>query len=979
MANGPFVGAIGLCFCIIITWLPITWQEHPSFVRPVHAAITALFIAGIVLLAISRTNIPTRLGRGRGGAGREYRSHDGGISAPSMPSRIGIAPTQLTPHKRRLVFSLLVLCTVIRVGTLRKISEAAQCSARDVELISLPIIFAIYDFITSPQNYNADDIRDSILNSALEDLFDTIRWSRLRYIVPTVLLTLGIYLTSSRLPSAFVCSEALHQRNYTMFLQIMGIGLDCIIIIVLSQLLAGCNDDKRRVSMLGYIMMASAASLSALGVLYLIVHPFQITALLSTSSSFKYSIFIDGMALTALMFCIAYLNSDLRPFAIVMTIVFTTVMAPLVANTWPERHPFPPQSDTSRIIGVAFLFFGYMSFIIIYKYGEAAKQPQNILNRVHAFIYVLLAVAFIYTETVFILRSNKAGFHPVSLLVYRSQVNADAWSKQAHSNDSLKAAIDEYKSRYHRLPPPNFDKWFEYAKDRNCTTINDYDQIYEDLLPFWGVKPSLIRTRSTIKHKSSGFISIQIDNEKVDTVHVSDEYSHLDGPIINMVKSFAAWLPQMQIVLNPSPSPQIAIPYSSVASLKAAGRRSEHIEERETIITTWATLSKWGPLTAVESGPPVSPKSRHISQWDAYMAPSCSSSSPARSHPHTSRALCISCFAPYSIGQFMRNLSLSLDPCLQPDLRTVSSFLSSPATVRDTGYPADDLIPIFSSRKIEGYNDILFPLPGTYVPSAPTSDPDLSLSVPNQKPFVELRDVLYWRGEAPPSGLGAHDWQGVSEQRLVTLAHQAPSDEKIPILLPLDTEGKKHEYGNVRLAAISDQINVDAGFTGVPEKNCHREEECQAQREHFGTNGKLGDRDESRYSNRYILTTDVSEPKEFLQSVISHSVAVRSGIFKSWYEKRLTPWIHYIPLDMRWQGLHSTMAYFMGLSGTVKGTQVHMTSQVKEAKWIAEQGKARAESVIREADAEVYLFRLLLEWGRIVDDYRDEVGFVLKE
>lgn len=176
MANGPFVGAIGLwyvpifvlsfqslsrpqantvySFCIIIIWLPITWQEHPSFgsygnlitlwsatnqllVRPVHAAITALFIAGIVLLAISRTSIPTRLGRGRGGAGREYRSHDGGISAPSMPSRVGIAPTQLTPHKRRLVFSLLVLCTVVRVGTLRKISEAAQCSARDVEVCSL--------------------------------------------------------------------------------------------------------------------------------------------------------------------------------------------------------------------------------------------------------------------------------------------------------------------------------------------------------------------------------------------------------------------------------------------------------------------------------------------------------------------------------------------------------------------------------------------------------------------------------------------------------------------------------------------------------------------------------------------------------------------------------------------------------------------------------------------------------------------------
>ncbi|OBT69929.1 hypothetical protein VE03_00601 [Pseudogymnoascus sp. 23342-1-I1] len=570
-------------------------------------------------------------------------------------------------------------------------------------------------------------------------------------------------------------------------------------------------------------------------------------------------------------------------------------------------------------------------------------------------------------------------FHPVGLLVYQGQINADSWSNQASSNDSLQAAVDEYKSRYHRLPPPNFDKWFEYAKDRNCTTINDYDQIYEDLLPFWGVKPSLIRKRSTIFHKNSGFISIQIDKEKVDIVHVSEEYTHLDSPIINMINSFATWLPQMQIVLNPSPSPQIALPSSSLASLEATGRRSEHIEESETIITTWATLSKWGPLTAVESGRPVSPISRHVSRWDAYMAPSCSWSSPARSHPHTSRALCTSCFAPYSVGQFMRNISLSLDPCLQPDLRTVSSFLSSPATVPNTGYPADALIPIFSSRKIEGYNDILFPLPGTYVPSTPASDPNLSLSVPSQKPFVELRDVLYWRGEAPSSGLGAHDWQGVSEQRLVTLAHQAPDDEKIPILLPFDSTGKKYEYGYVRLAAISDQIEVDAGFTGVPEKNCHREGECRAQREHFGTNGTLGNSDEARYSSRYILATDVSEPKEFLKSVVSRSVAVRSGIFKSWYEKRLTPWIHYIPLDMRWQGLHSTMAYFMGLSGTVKGEQVSMDARVKEAQWIADQGKARAESVIREADAEVYLFRLLLEWGRIVDDYRDEVGFVLKE
>ena len=852
----------------------------------------------------------------------------------------------------------------------------------------------MYDFVTTPPNYNADDLRNAISNSVLEDLYDTIRWSRIRYVSSTLLLTLGVYLTSSRLPSAYVCAEVLNQSKYTICLQIIGIALDCIIIIVLSQLLAGCHDDKRRASMLGRFMISSAALLSAAAFLYLILHPFSIAESLTTSSTFKYSTFIDGIALTMLLFCIVYLSSDLRPLAVVFTVVFMTAFAPLVANAWVEKGPFPPQSNTSRIIGVAFLFLGYMSFITIYKYGETAKHSENILRRVHVLFYIGLIGAFVYTEVVYVFRSNKAGksikvcvlsachcslilqltplvgFHPVRLLLYQSQTDADIWTKQASSSGSLRAAVAEYKSRYHRLPPPNFDKWFEYAKERNCTVIDDYDQIYKDLLPFWGIEPSVIRKRSSILRKSSGYISVLIDKGKADAAHISEDSTYPTDSITNMIKSFAPWLPQMQIILNPSSSPQIALPYSSVASLEAAGYQSERLPIPESPITTWATLSEWGPPIAVESGPPVPSVARHLSRWDAYIAPSCSPYSPARSHPHSSRILCTSCVASYSVGQFLHNISYSLKPCLQPDLGTVSSFLSSPATVPNTGYPENTLIPIFSSRKIEGYNDILFPFPKTYVSSTP-------LSIPSQKTFGELRDVLYWRGEVPPSGLGTHDWQGVSEQRLVTLANQAPSDEKIPILLPFDTEGKKQEYGYVRLAAISDQINIDAGFTGVPEDNCHRKEECHMQSEHFGTFAQLENNDEDKYSSRYLLSTDVSETDEFLMNIISNSVAVRSGIFKSWYEDRLTPWLHYIPLDMRWQGLHSTLSYFMGLSGTVKGKEVSLNSELKEGKWIAEQGKQRAESLIREADAEVYLFRLLLEWGRVVDDHRDEVGFVL--
>ena len=47
-----------------------------------------------------------------------------------------------------------------------------------------------------------------------------------------------------------------------------------------------------------------------------------------------------------------------------------------------------------------------------------------------------------------------------------------------------------------------------------------------------------------------------------------------------------------------------------------------------------------------------------------------------------------------------------------------------------------------------------------------------------------------------------------------------------------------------------------------------------------------------------------------------------------------------------------------------------------EAEKIAEDGRERAAQVLRKEDMEIYMFRLLLEWGRIVDDQRNEMGFV---
>lgn len=54
---------------------------------------------------------------------------------------------------------------------------------------------------------------------------------------------------------------------------------------------------------------------------------------------------------------------------------------------------------------------------------------------------------------------------------------------------------------------------------------------------------------------------------------------------------------------------------------------------------------------------------------------------------------------------------------------------------------------------------------------------------------------------------------------------------------------------------------------------------------------------------------------------------------------------------------------------------VMMKGNVAAGERIAEAGREWAGKVLRKEDMEIYMFRLLLEWGRLTDDKRDEIGF----
>jgi hypothetical protein len=102
-------------------------------------------------------------------------------------------------------------------------------------------------------------------------------------------------------------------------------------------------------------------------------------------------------------------------------------------------------------------------------------------------------------------------------------------------------------------------------------------------------------------------------------------------------------------------------------------------------------------------------------------------------------------------------------------------------------------------------------------------------------------------------------------------------------------------------------------------------------------------------------------------------------LFREWWDDRLTPWLHFVPLDLRGHGFWATLVYFMGFEGKVQGKQVMMPAHDKQGMYIAEAGREWANKVLRKEDMEIYMFRLLLEWGRITDDQREELGLDVQE
>ncbi|KAK4691667.1 hypothetical protein P7C71_g5379, partial [Lecanoromycetidae sp. Uapishka_2] len=507
--------------------------------------------------------------------------------------------------------------------------------------------------------------------------------------------------------------------------------------------------------------------------------------------------------------------------------------------------------------------------------------------------------------------------HPIETLMNEASERSKAWMEQASKSGNLADSVNEYRRRYNRHPPPGFDAWYRYATARSSVVIDDFDTIVEDLRPFWGISPAEIRllSRQVVSDPFNEVSELVVRNGRAELGpnFLPTHRWMLDG-VLDLIKDFTKWLPDMDLAFNLNDEPRVAIPHRTLQKLRDAGSgdRVSHI-----------VLDRWSPDRAQTWQWPDEAVSTRLfkdhSRTNSFStgSVSCPPESPAqRVHFSDPSTLCASCASPHSLGVFLSNWTVSASPCHQPDLRNLHGFYLSPAAFK----PSQNILPIFSQSKVEGYADILYPSPWNYIdkvkydPNA-TTHPD--------PPFAEKESSLFWRG-ATSEGVSRHGtWKGMTRQRLVHLANNLTLDSHsptLPILLPHSALPGKFEYQYLSTNPIT-SLNLSLNISIVNGIARAWDNDGAAQDAEFGFAPPTDFQDHWRY--RYLMDVDgAGYSGRFLPFLQSRSLPFRAGIFRAWWDGRLTAWRHFVPIDVRLHGLFSTLAYFMGAAspeGTVEG------------------------------------------------------------
>ena len=772
------------------------------------------------------------------------------------------------------------------------------------------------------------------------------------------IFALGTFQSTGRIiASTYFCFEPLASRPRILFLQILGLGLDAVIVVLVWRILSWSRTMKLRLRTLASVLVLSSV---AVGFMWMastvLAGPSRITP--AFESLYGFDILVDSVAFSVLAVCATTWMCETSPLlpASVITVlvgVWSSAANSLRFGGW--MHP----SSGPILLPLWILVFGAILFMSCHDVQRLFFVRRTVI----AVLLVLFAIVVTYKSST--KESTTYPRHPISDLIYKANTAHQRWVLQATTSETLKVATVVYEERHPgKAPPPNFDRWYEYAQD--AFVIDTFDQIDDDLLPFWNIKPEVLRKRADDMADVPGVSVITIKDGKVTHSDTGDDQQNKDlKELSTMIGKFSAHLPDMVLPINLSPSPRILPTWE-----EANGKGQADLGPMAALISKRSLLSVDGSIAEPtlhsrddDSGPkgPVSAELVSPNDFRKMLAQACPPDSPLRTRPQWNFAeFCSSCIEHHSKHAFITGWHKSMETCQEPDLKNLHEiFMTSPKVP-----PVPKLMPLFSLSKTDAFKDILIPLPRTTL----GGEPDMKWD------FTRRYDSLFWRGDVgSQEGTNTQAICGSQKYRLLHMFLDPSPRDEVTLLLPVRGRKNRFTYEKASVQEASSVAPFDMGVSGFSE--C-RGDHCELVREVFGAK----DEGQEPLEYRYVLQVDEDggPPPQLMRTIRSNSVPLVSTIFRSWYTERVQPYLHFVPVDPRYHSLHTTYLYFTGTAGKgkINGRDTKLKGRPDDGEWIAREGKKWARQALGEKDMEAYLFRLLLEWGRLIDDNRDSIGYL---
>lgn len=791
-----------------------------------------------------------------------------------------------------------------------------------------------------------------------------------------------------------ICPSGWYVERMIPLAQLITVAFDAWILAQVGTLRQNGENRTQAWRVLGTSFLASASGLGFLAIWSCLDGNNFVWNLLLPWVSAR-DLILDSISVAGAIISSIYLLGFVQPTTVGLTVVVTGAFAHIQGKI-PDGSMIELWSQWwgLTIVVIVFLAPGVLLRLSTSDKDRSRthSHSQGLAYRHRHMVSAILALFFI-TCQVFLTSPRPVQPTPAALIA-NAKVESDSWIASAKRSKSLDTAVLEYRKRYGMPPPPNFDKWYTFASDAKSPIIDTFDQIHSDLLPFWGLRPAEIRQRTAhlLEHPrlSMGGIIIQ-DGQVEISPHVDGPHRWMMDFTKSMIEPFAQWLPDMQLAFNLDDECRISVPYDEMSAMTRRGLESQSklsaLEKPQPFSETqnppWSKeYLEMDEATAYEKTSPLFVSRSQSAVFNEWVSSTCPPDAPVNQYHWWNRKTeCFDCSAPHMTDGFLSNWTLSGDLCHQPDLAYLHGFLLSSNALA----PSHTLFPVFSQGRVQNFADILYPSPWNYGDKVGFEEGSAS-------PWEKKLNSVYWRG-ASSDGFSSHGaWQTFIRARFVhmftmakTSVHRgldslaSSSSTNEPVVNP---DRRRRSFStlpdwtsNTPTIVPSYQdtlppelhLAVNVSFVGDFTRCDQRD--CQAQHQTFYgslTADPPASLDfQEHWQHRHLVDLDgAGFSGRFPPFLESGSLPYRAALFRTWWEERIHAWRHFVPLDLRLREFRSILGY-LGAKG--RGDA--------DAKEMARAGQDWANQALRKEDMRVYMFRLLLEWGRVVDDNRESLGF----